>query len=139
MHPVKFVAVPHSIARVRAKEAELDRIYAAAHAGLKGDSLALAAGMNPQQFRQLSQLDPDVDMAVKKGKADSELEHATLLATASRNGDAKASLAILQHQHGWQSKEAAAAQFGSGGINIIIEAVPKPDFAQKVARVIEHE
>lgn len=72
--------------------------------GLKGDSLALASGMLPSEYRQLCQLDPLAEMAAQKGKADSEFAAASKLRQASESGDAKASLAILQHVHGWTAK-----------------------------------
>jgi hypothetical protein len=62
---------------------------------------------------------------VQKGKADAELEHATLLAHASREGDVKATIAILEKQHGW-AKDAAANPFGEGGITIVIGDVNSP-------------
>ncbi len=127
-----LVTIPYMPIKVRATEERLTRLYEASYAGLKGDSLALAAGMTPHQYRQLCELDPQVEFTVRKGRADSELEHATLLATASRNGDARASLALLQHVHGWQSKEAAASQFGAGGINIIIGDVKTPIHGEAV-------
>jgi replication fork clamp-binding protein CrfC len=72
--------------------------------GLKGDSLALASGMLPVEYRQLCQFDPLAELAAQKGRADSEMRHALKLNEASENGDAKASLAILQHVHGWTAK-----------------------------------
>ena len=89
---------------VKATERILDAIYAAAYSGLKGDSLAVAAGLSPQQLNALCELDPAAKEHMQRGRADSELEHATMLARASREGDAKASLAILQHIHGWTAK-----------------------------------
>jgi hypothetical protein len=83
----------------------LERIYHAAYAGLKGDSLAVASGMTPTEYRKLRDNDPHVEMAEAKGRADSELEHAMNLAEASRNGDAKAALEILKHVHGWVAKQ----------------------------------
>jgi hypothetical protein len=100
-----YVSIPNEVREVRATEAVLDRIYNAAHKGLKGDSLALAAGMLPVEFRRLCQCDPQAEMMALKGKADSELTHASMLAEASLNGDAKASLAILQNVHGWVAKQ----------------------------------
>jgi hypothetical protein len=41
-------------------------------------------------------------MAAQKGKADNEMQTARRLNEASEQGDAKASLAILTHVHGWQ-------------------------------------
>jgi hypothetical protein len=42
------------------------------------------------------------ELAAQKGKADNELRAAQRLNEASEGGDAKASLAILTHVHGWQ-------------------------------------
>lgn len=117
-----YVTIPNKLTNVRATERMLDAVYASARVGLKGDSLALSAGLLPSQFRQLAQLDPEVDLAVQKGRADSELEHATMLSRASLGGDAKASLAILQHLHGWESK-AAQQQFGVNGVTVVIGTV----------------
>jgi hypothetical protein len=72
---------------------------------LKGDSLALAAGILPVEYRQLCQFDPLAELAAQKGRADNELRAAQMLNAASDAGDAKASLAILQHAHGWTAKQ----------------------------------
>ena len=103
MTPV--ISIPNEVRTLKATEALLERIYDAALVGLKGDALALAAGMLPSEYRILCQHDANAEMMALKGKADSELEHAKLLADASRNGDAKASLAILQHVHGWTARQ----------------------------------
>ena len=102
---MNIVTIPFTPTVVRATEARLERIYDAAKNGLKGDSLALAAGMTPKDYRALCEMDENAHLAALKGKADAELEHATLLAEASRQGDAKASLAILQNVHGWTAKQ----------------------------------
>jgi hypothetical protein len=100
-----FVSIPFSAREVKATEAVLERIYAAAYLGLKGDSLALTAGLHPHELRTLIELDPAAEIAARKGRADSEAAHARMLSAASLNGDAKASLAILQHVHGWTAKQ----------------------------------
>jgi len=100
-----FKSLPFTARKVEATEARLQAIYDAAALGLKGDSLALAAGMLPQEYRQLCQLDPVAEMAELKGRADSEREASAFLRDAARNGDAKAALAILQHAHGWTAKQ----------------------------------
>lgn len=100
-----FKSLPFTARKVEATEARLQAIYDAAALGLKGDSLALAAGMLPQEYRQLCQLDPVAEMAELKGRADSELEAAGHLRNAARDGDAKAALAILQHAHGWTARQ----------------------------------
>ena len=101
-----FQSLPLAIRpRVQATEARLDAIYKAASMGLKGDSLALASGMLPLEYRQLCQFDPLAELAAQKGKADSEMRCAQRLNEASEAGDAKASLAILQHVHGWTARQ----------------------------------
>jgi hypothetical protein len=90
---------------VVATEARLDAIYRAAKAGLKGDSLALAAGLMPSELRKLQQFDPVAEMAEMKGRADSELEAATIVDQAIATGDAKMALEKLKHQHGWVAKQ----------------------------------
>ena len=77
----------------------------AAKLGLKGDSLALAAGMTPTEYRQLMLFDPIAEYAELKGRADGEREMSEVLHIAAKEGDSKAALAILQHQHGWVAKQ----------------------------------
>lgn len=101
-----FHSLPYAPREVKATEARLQAIYDAAKLGLKGDTLALAAGMLPTEYRQLCQLDPIAEMAAMKGKADGEVEASRQLHKAAHEGDAKASLAILQHVHGWVAKQA---------------------------------
>jgi hypothetical protein len=91
--------------KLEATEARLQRIYDAAKLGLKGDTLALAAGMRPTEDRQLTQLDPIAEYAEQKGKADGEMELSAILHKAAADGDAKAALEILKHQHGWVAKQ----------------------------------
>ena len=101
-----FHSLPYAPLEVKATEARLNAIYEAAKLGLKNDTLALAAGMLPQEYRQLCQLDPIAEMAAMKGKADGEVTASQQLHQAAAEGDAKASLAILQHVHGWVAKQA---------------------------------
>lgn len=91
--------------KLEATEARLQRIYNAAKLGLKGDTLALAAGMRPTEYRQLTMLDPIAEYAEQKGKADGEMELSAILHKAAADGDAKAALEILKHQHGWVAKQ----------------------------------
>lgn len=100
-----FKSLPLTIRKIQATEARLNRIYDAAKLGLKGDTLALAAGMRPEEFRQLCELDPMAQLAAQKGKADGEQEMSTVLHTAAREGDAKAALEILKHSHDWVAKQ----------------------------------
>lgn len=91
--------------KLEATEARLQRIYDAAKLGLKGDTLALAAGMRPTEYRQLTMLDPIAEYAEQKGKADGEMELSAILHKAAADGDAKAALEILKHTHGWVAKQ----------------------------------
>ena len=105
-----FHSIPFTPRKVQATESRLKAVYDAAKLGLKGDALALAAGMLPQEYRQLTQLDPVVEIAAQKGKADGEIEMAKVLHQAALNGDAKSALEILKHQHGWVAKQAISVE-----------------------------
>jgi hypothetical protein len=105
-----FKSLPLTVRELRATEATLERIYHAAFLGLKGDSLALAAGMLPVEFKRLKELDQTAEIAELKGRADSEQENSQHLLNAARAGDAKAALAILQHAHGWVAKQAISVE-----------------------------
>jgi hypothetical protein len=100
-----FYSLPFAPERPEATEARLEAIYEAARYGLKGDSLALAAGLTPAQFRRLSEFDPLVEVAEMKGRADGELSAAKTMYHAAANGDARAALDILKHQHGWKAAQ----------------------------------
>ena len=104
-HQAMFKSIPVTPRKVEATEARLQAIYDAAALGLKGDSLALAAGLLPTEYRQLCELDPVAAMAEQKGRADSEMEASMHLREAARAGDSKAALAILQHSHGWTARQ----------------------------------
>ena len=100
-----FDTLPITARTLKATEARLKAIYDAAGLGLTGDSLALASGMLPVEYRRLCDLDPLAALAAQKGKADAEAEMATHLRDAARSGDAKAALAILQNRHDWVAKQ----------------------------------
>jgi hypothetical protein len=105
-----FKSLPLTVREVRATEATLERIYAAAYLGLKNDSLALAAGLLPVEYKRLKEFDHIAQIAEQKGRADSEMESSQLLLNAARAGDAKAALAILQHAHGWVAKQSISVE-----------------------------
>ena len=105
-----FKSLPLTVREIKATEATLERIYNAAFLGLKGDSLALAAGLLPVEYNRLKQFDNLAEIAEMKGRADSESENSQHLLNAARNGDAKAALAILQHSHGWVAKQAISVE-----------------------------
>jgi len=100
-----FYSLPFTPERPQATEARLEAIYAAAKYGLKGDSLAMAAGLTPAQYRRLHEFDPLVEMAEMKGRADGEYAAAKTLHDAAADGDSKAALEILKHQHGWKAAQ----------------------------------
>jgi hypothetical protein len=91
--------------KLQATEARLEAIMKAAKLGLKGDSLALAAGMTPVEYRQLIMFDPVAEYAEHSARAQGELRASQLLHEAAEAGDAKATLAILQNVHGWVAKQ----------------------------------
>jgi hypothetical protein len=113
-----FYSLPFTPERVEATEARLEAIYEAARYGLKGDSLALKAGLTPTQYRRLQEFDPLVEMAELKGRADGEYTAAKTLYDAAADGDAKAALDILKHQHGWVSKQSVEVSV-EGQISVI--------------------
>ena len=105
-----FKSLPITVREIKATEAVLERIYDAAYLGLKEDSLALAAGLLPVEYRLLKQHDKLAEIAELKGRADSEREHSQHMLNAARNGDAKAALEILKHTHGWVAKQAVSIE-----------------------------
>lgn len=125
-----YLSIPNQTRSLRATEAILDRVYIAAKRGLKGDTLALAAGLRPSEYKALCAADEMVPLAAQQGKADLEMEMAGVVVEAARAGDAKSALAMLQHVHGWQAKGDAQVNQG-GGINIIIQGVETPQFATR--------
>lgn len=144
-----FKSLPLAVREVRATEATLERIYEAAYLGLKGDALALAAGMLPVEYRRLKELDQMAELAEQKGRADSERENSQHLLNAARAGDAKAALAILQHTHGWVAKQsmsieveqrisvidalrAAETRVIDGAVTEVIEHQPAPTLPRRV-------
>jgi hypothetical protein len=100
-----FQSFPYEVRQVRATESRLEKIYAASKLGLKGDSLALASGLLPTEYRQLIQLDPIAEMAELKGRADGQAEMADILRTAALAGDSKIALEVLKHVHGWTAAQ----------------------------------
>jgi hypothetical protein len=100
-----FQSLPLTTRTLVATEARLQRIYDAAKLGLKGDALALAAGMLPVEFRRLCQMDPIAEMAEQKGRADAEQELASVMMSAALAGDTKAALEVLRHRHDWVAKQ----------------------------------
>lgn len=100
-----FQSLPLTPRTLVATEARLQRIYDAAKLGLKGDALALAAGLLPTEYRRLCQMDPVAEMAEQKGRADAEQQLAAVMMSAALAGDTKAALEVLRHRHDWVAKQ----------------------------------
>ena len=135
---MSFHSLPLVLNEVRATEAVLNRIYDAAKLGLKGDNLALAAGMVPRTYRQLCELDPLAQLAEQKGRAEGELLASSQLHKAAEQGDAKAALAILQNVHGWVAKQAITVDVNQQ-ISILGALAEAERRAADVIDVIAHE
>lgn len=135
---MSFHSLPLVLNEVRATEAVLNRIYDAAKLGLKGDNLALAAGMVPKAYRQLCELDPLAQLAEQKGRAEGELLASNQLHKAAESGDAKAALAILQNVHGWVAKQAITVDVNQQ-ISILGALAEAERRAADVIDVIAHE
>lgn len=99
-----FKSITFAPREIKASPDLLEKIYEASRLGLKGDALAYAAGLQPVEFRQLCQLDNAASIAESKGRADSEVEAASVLRNAALDGDAKSALELLKHLHGWVAK-----------------------------------
>ena len=105
-----FESLPYEPRKIEATEAVLERIYLAAKKGLKGDTLAYAAGMTPVEYRRLVQFDPIAEYAEQKGRAEGEAEMSEVLHKAAREGDTKAALDILKHVHKWTAPQSVQVQ-----------------------------
>ena len=139
IQPMSFYSLPLVINEVRATEAVLNRIYDAAKLGLKGDNLALAAGLLPKAYRQLCELDPIAEMAEQKGRAEGEMTASKQLHQAAAEGDAKAALAILQNVHGWVAKQSITVDVDQRISIIGALAEAERRAAPDVVDVIAHE
>jgi predicted transcriptional regulator len=100
-----FRDLPITARELKATPAMLERIYDGAKLGLRGDSLALAAGMLPVELARLKLMDPIAEIAEMKGRADSEMMMSRTLYEAAENGDSKAALEFLKHRHDWVAKQ----------------------------------
>ena len=129
-----FETLPYEPRQLRATEDRLQRIYRAAKRGLKGDNLALAAGMLPTEYARLKQFDEIAEYAELKGRAEGEMEMSEMLHKAALEGDAKAALAILQNVHGWVAKQAISVDVNQ---SISITAALQ-EAERRVVEVIEN-
>jgi hypothetical protein len=99
-----FRDLPVRARELKATPEMLERIYDAARLGLRGESLALAAGMLPAELARLKIMDPIAEVAEMKGRADSEMEMSRVVFDAAQAGDSKAALEFLRHRHDWVAK-----------------------------------
>ena len=99
-----FRDLPIRARELKATPEMLERIYDAARLGLRGESLALAAGMLPAELARLKIMDPIAEVAEMKGRADSEMEMSRVVFDAAQAGDSKAALEFLRHRHEWVAK-----------------------------------
>jgi len=104
-HAAMFRDLPVTARELKATPDALERIYENAKLGLRGDALALAAGMLPVELARLKLMDPIAELAEMKGRADSEMTMSRTLYEAAANGDSKAALEFLRHRHDWVAKQ----------------------------------
>jgi hypothetical protein len=100
-----FRDLPIVARELKATPEVLERVYQASRLGLRGDALALRAGMLPVEFARLKLMDPMADLAEMKGRADAEGDLATTLMAAALDGDTKVALEVLKHRHDWVAKQ----------------------------------
>ena len=105
MHLSVFRDLPVTARELKATPDALERIYENAKLGLRGDALALAAGMLPVELARLKLMDPIAELAEMKGRADSEMTMSRTLYEAAEAGDSKAALEFLRHRHDWVAKQ----------------------------------
>lgn len=129
---MSFLSIPFEARKIQATESRLQAIYEAAKLGLKGDALALKAGMLPVEYRRLTQSDPVAEMAELKGRADAEAEMSQVLREAALAGDAKVALEILKHRHDWVAKQSVQ-------IDVVQQISVTDAIEQAKRRVIEAE
>jgi len=114
-----FRDLPVRARELKATPEMLERIYDAARLGLRGESLALAAGMLPVELARLKIMDPIAEVAEMKGRADSELEMSRVVFDAAQAGDSKAALEFLKHRHSWVATQRVEVE-GSAQISITV-------------------
>ena len=132
---VVFRDLPITARELKATPAMLERIYEGAKLGLRGDSLALAAGMLPVELARLKLMDPIAEIAEMKGRADSEMTMSKTLYEAAEAGDSKAALEFLRHRHEWVAKQQVQVDVAQSiSITAALEMAEK---RVKAAEVIE--
>ena len=139
---MSFQSLPITAREVKATEAVLQRLYNAAKLGLRGDNLALNAGLLPIEYRRLCQMDPIAELAVQKGYADAEGEMSQVVYMAARNGDSKAAMDMLKHRHDWVAKQQVQVDVAQQiSISMALEKAEQRvmQIPSDVVDVIEHQ
>ena len=131
-HAAMFRDLPVTARELKATPDALERIYENAKLGLRGDALALAAGMLPVELARLKLMDPIAELAEMKGRADSEMTMSRTLYEAAANGDSKAALEFLRHRHSWVATQRVEVE---GSMQISITAAL--EMAEKRVRAAE--
>ena len=130
-----FRDLPIVARELKATPDVLERVYQASRLGLRGDALALRAGMLPVEFARLKLMDPMAEMAEMKGRADSEMTMSRTLYEAAEAGDSKAALEFLRHRHDWVAKQQVQVDVAQSiSITAALEMAEK---RVKAAEVIE--
>jgi len=108
----------------------IEMVYQAAKSGIHTeDTIAYCAGLTPLEYRRMKQYDPRLEHAEAAGKAECELEMASVVIGAARDGDAKAALEVLKHKHGWVATTAVKHE---GGVSITLSTgVPQENDDQQ--------
>jgi hypothetical protein len=114
-----YRSLPVVARELKATEDVLDAVYDAARRGLKGDNLAFAANLLPEEYRRLCVMDPLVQVAEAKGRADAEALLSGVMMEAAAGGDAKVALEILKHKHDWVATQRVEME-GSQQISITV-------------------
>jgi predicted transcriptional regulator len=131
-----FRDLPITARELKATPAMLERIYDGAKLGLRGDSLALAAGMLPVELARLKLMDPIAEIAEMKGRADSEMTMSRTLYEAAEGGDSKAALEFLKHRHDWVAKQQVQVDVAQS-ISSITAALEMAEKRVRAAEAIE--
>ena len=102
---MEFMGITRETRVLQAENALLERIYNAARVGLKGESLAFACNMLPEELTVLQQHDRLAKIAEQKGRADGEFASAKVIMDNIDAGNPEAALNMLRFAHGWASRQ----------------------------------
>jgi hypothetical protein len=100
-----FMGITRETRVLQADNGLLKRIYDAARVGLKGDALAYACNVLPEELGMLQQHDRLAKIAEQKGRADGEFASAKVIMDNIDAGNPEAALNMLRFAHGWASRQ----------------------------------